>query len=143
MFYGTHTPRLDEKGRLILPARFREELAAGTMISRWRPDCLYLHPLADFRAIDAQLDEAAATSTQAAGFARTVRATAYEDVPDKQGRIAVPASLRVAVGLDRDCAVIGNGSRVEVWALPAWQRYAAEQEETFRATTDAVLPGFH
>lgn len=141
MFYGTYTPKLDEKGRLILPARFREALAEGTVLTRGRQGCLYAFPRTEFERLGEQLRRAMETSAEAGDFSRLLHAGASEEVPDRQGRITVPPPLRRFAGLDRDCAVIGNGTRVEVWDLAAWERYLAEQEERFSGSADQVVPG--
>lgn len=140
VFYGTYTPRLDDKGRLILPARFREALVEGTVLTRGRPGSLYAFPLAEFARLGGELRAAQETSPEAADRSRLLYAGAFEEVPDKQGRITVPPSLRRHAGLERDCAVIGNGTRVEVWDLRAWEAYLAEHEEG-PGSGELLLPG--
>jgi MraZ protein len=141
VFLGTHTPRLDDKGRLILPARFREQLADGLVLTRGQDRCLYVFPVAEFERMHEQLRQAPVTSKQARDYLRVLLSGASDEVPDKQGRITVPPALRAYAGLTRDCAVIGAGSRVEVWDEPAWNTYLAEQEGAFASTAEEVVPG--
>ena len=141
MFLGTYLPRLDDKGRLILPAKFRDQLEAGVVVTRGQERCLYVFPMAEFERIAEQLRQAPVTSKQARDYLRVFLSGASDEVPDKQGRITIPPVLRTYAGLERDCAVIGAGSRVEVWDEQAWSAYLAETEGAFAATTEEVVPG--
>jgi MraZ protein len=142
MFLGTHTPRLDEKGRLILPAKFRDELAEGLVVTKGQERCLYVFPMGEFQRIAGQLQAAPVTHKAARAYSRVFFASAFDQVPDKQGRITVPPALREYAGLTRDCVVIGASSRVEVWDSQAWETYLAESEESFSDIEEGVLPGF-
>lgn len=141
MFLGTHTPRLDEKGRLILPAKFRDELAEGLVITKGQERCLYIWPIAEFNRLAESLRAAPVTSKGPRDFMRVFYAGASDEVPDKQGRVTVPPALRAYAGLDRDCVVIGANSRVEVWDAAAWESYLHGQEQAFADLSEEVLPG--
>jgi len=140
MFLGTYTPRLDDKGRLILPAKFRAQLAPGLVMTRGQERCLFLLPLDEFRRMHDQIRQAPVTSKQARDYLRVFLSGASDELPDKQGRISIPPALRTYAGLDRDVAVIGAGTRVEIWDLPAWERYLAEQESGYADTAEEVFP---
>lgn len=141
MFLGTHTPRLDEKGRLFLPAKYREELAGGLVITKGQERCLYVFPEAEFERITQALRSAPVTAKSVRDYSRVFFASASDEVPDKQGRITVPPSLREYAGLSRDCVVIGANTRLEIWDAHAWETYLADQEEAFSAASEEVLPG--
>lgn len=141
MFLGTYAPRLDDKSRLVLPAKFREQLAGGLVMTRSQERCLSIWPLAEFRAVTEQLRRAPLTSKAARDYMRVLFAGATDEVPDKQGRVTVPQPLRDYAGLVRDCAVIGANSRIEVWDAAAWEEYLSAQEESFSALSQEVLPG--
>lgn len=141
MFLGTYTPRLDEKSRLVLPARFREQLADGLVITKGHERCLCVWPLTEFRSVTETLRRAPVTSKTARDYMRVLFAGASDEVPDRQGRVTVPQALRDYAGLVRECAVIGANNRVEVWDAVAWQRYLAGQEDTFATLSQEVLPG--
>jgi MraZ protein len=141
MFLGTHTPRLDEKGRLILPAKFRDELAEGLVITKGQERCLYIWPITEFARIADSLRTAPVTQKGPRDFMRVLYAGASDEVPDKQGRVTVPPALRAYAGLDRDCVVIGANSRVEVWDAVAWDSYLTAQEQAFADLSEEVLPG--
>ncbi len=141
LFLGTHHPRLDEKGRLFLPARFRDALAGGLVITRGQERCLYVFPEAEFHRLYAQMREAPVTSKGARDYQRMLLSGASDEVPDKQGRVMVPAPLRSYAGLTRDCVVIGAGARLEVWDAEAWAAYLADREPAFSDLSEEVLPG--
>ncbi len=141
MFLGTFTPKLDEKGRLILPAKFREELAEGLVITRGQERCLYVFSGAEFARMHERLREAPITSKQGRDYLRVFLSGAHDETPDKQGRVTVPPALRDYAGLDRDLAVIGAGSRAEIWDAAAWQRYLEQQESAFADIEEEVIPG--
>ncbi|OKL54002.1 cell division/cell wall cluster transcriptional repressor MraZ [Bowdeniella nasicola] len=141
MFLGTYEPKLDDKGRLILPAKYREQLAGGLVITRGQERCLYVFPMREFEAIHEQLRAAPLTSKQARQYLRVFLSGAADEQPDKQGRITIPAALRTYAGLGRDLAVIGMGTRVEIWDQAAWQDYLSEQETEFSDTEEEIVPG--
>ncbi|MBV1852467.1 division/cell wall cluster transcriptional repressor MraZ [Catellatospora tritici] len=141
MFLGTHTPRLDEKGRLILPARFRDELAGGVVITKGQERCLYVFTVPEFQRIAGQLAEAPMTNKAARAYGRVFFAGAHDEVPDKQGRVTIPPHLREYAGLDRDLVVIGASTRVEIWDKPSWESYLAANEDEFADIEEGVLPG--
>ena len=140
MFLGTYSPRLDDKGRLFLPAKFRDELAAGLVITKGQERCLYVFAAEEFAGITTRLREAPLTARVARDYSRVFFASAHDEAPDKQGRITVPPALREYAGLDRDCVVIGANTRVEVWDAAAWQSYLDGTEQSF-ADAEEVLPG--
>ena len=141
MFLGTHSPRLDDKGRLILPARFRDQLAPGLVLTRGQERCLYVFTTVEFGRLHEQLRQAPTSSKQARDYLRVLLSGASDEMPDKQGRITIPTQLRTYAGLDREVTVIGAGSRVEIWDTRAWETYLAEQEEAFATTAEEVVPG--
>jgi MraZ protein len=141
MFLGTHSPRLDDKGRLILPAKFRDELAEGLVITKGQERCLFVFPISEFTQIAEQLRAAPMTHKAARAYSRVFFASASDEIPDKQGRITIPPHLREYAGLTRDCVVIGASTRVEIWDSQAWETYLAESEEAFADIEEEVLPG--
>ncbi|MDQ6753876.1 MAG: division/cell wall cluster transcriptional repressor MraZ [Actinomycetota bacterium] len=141
MFLGTHSPRLDEKGRIILPAKFREELANGLVLTRGQERCIYVFSEREFERVHEQMREAPISSRQARDYIRVFLSGASDEVPDKQGRVTIPAALREYAGLGRELAVIGAGSRAEIWDATAWSEYLQEKENSFSETDDDAIPG--
>jgi MraZ protein len=141
VFLGTHSPRLDEKGRLFLPAKFRDELAGGLVITKGQERCLYVWPREEFARATERLRSAPVTVKGARDYSRVLFAGASDETPDRQGRITIPPALRAYAGLERDCAVIGADTRVEIWDAAAWEIYLREQEPAFAAIAEEVMPG--
>ncbi len=141
MFLGTHSPRLDDKGRLFLPARFRDQLAEGVVITKGQERCLYVFRSGDFARRAEALVDTPLTAKAVRDYSRVLFASAFDEVPDRQGRITVPAGLRAYAGLSRDCVVIGANTRLEIWDAAAWAQYEAAQEQAFAEQAEEVLPG--
>ncbi|MGI5168847.1 division/cell wall cluster transcriptional repressor MraZ [Spirillospora sp. CA-253888] len=141
MFLGTHTPRLDDKGRLFLPAKYREELSGGLVITKGQERCLYVFPMAEFQCITEALRAAPVTERAVRAYSRVFFASASDEVPDKQGRITIPPPLRTYADLSRDCTVIGANTRLEIWDTKAWETYLEQEEQAFSDISEEVLPG--
>lgn len=131
MFLGTYQPKLDEKGRLILPAKFRDALAEGLVMTRTQERALAVYPRTAFEAKMTSLISAPSTVKQVRDYQRMLMAGASDEVPDRQGRVTIPPHLRSYAGLDRDVVVIGAGDRAEIWDAKAWQEYSEASEEGF------------
>lgn len=141
MFLGTHRPRLDEKGRLALPARFRDELVEGVVVTKGQDRCLYGYTAEAFAGIGEALRDAPLGSAALRNYQRTFFGSASLEVPDKQGRVTIPAALREYAGLDRDCVVVGTNARFEVWSAPAFEEWEAGNDVRFAELQEEVLPG--
>src|SRR5580700_118411 len=128
MFLGTHSPRLDDKGRMFLPAKYREDLAAGVVITKGQERCLYVFPVEEFTRITESLRSAPVTAKAVRDYSRVFFASASDEVPDKSGRVTIPQGLRDYAGLRRECVVIGANTRLEIWDTPAWDAYLTNQE---------------
>ena len=140
-FLGTHAPRLDDKGRLVLPAKFREALAGGLVLTKGQDRSIVVWPAQEFAAYAERLNEASRSNPKVQAYARVLFSGASDEIPDKQGRITLPAQLREYAGLDRDVVVVGKGPTAEIWDAPTWAAYLAEQEEAFSGLSEEVLPG--
>jgi len=141
MFLGTYTPRLDDKGRLILPARFREEAARidGTerlVITKGQERCLSVWPAAAFAQAAERIRRAPTAGPLASpralrDYMRVLYAGANEQAFDKQGRVTLPPALREYAGLTSQVAVVGADTHFELWDAAVWDRYVAEKEPAF------------
>ncbi|MCL1900316.1 MAG: division/cell wall cluster transcriptional repressor MraZ [Promicromonosporaceae bacterium] len=140
LLLGSYTPKLDEKGRLILPAKFRPRLASGLVMTRGQERCLFLMPMDEFSRMYEQVRQAPVTSRQTRDYLRVLLSGASDEVPDKQGRISIPPVLRAYAGLNKEVAVIGTGTRVEIWDLAAWNDYLAEQEAAYSDISEQIFP---
>lgn len=141
MLLGTHSPRLDDKGRVVLPAKFRDELTTGIVLTKGQDNCVVLWPQAEFEKYADRLNEASRSNAAVRSYLRVLFSGAFDQIPDKQGRISVPQQLRDYAGLDRDVVIAGNGATAEIWNETAWQDYLAAQEQSFSELGEEVVPG--
>jgi len=129
VFLGTHTPRLDDKGRLILPAKFRDQLAGGVVITKGQERCLFVFTAEAFQARASRQEQASTKADR--DFSRIFFASAFDEEPDRTGRVTVPAGLRTYAGLTRDCVVLGANTHLEIWDAETWRAYETEHEQAF------------
>lgn len=115
MFLGEHQHSLDAKGRVILPARFRDQLEEGAVMAKALDGCLAVYPLEEFARVAQKLREARERGSRERQAARTFFTGAVEIAPDRQGRVAIPQHLRDYAGLDRDAIVAGVFDHIEIW----------------------------
>jgi len=141
VFLGTHTPKLDDKGRLILPAKFRDELADGLVITRFQERCLAIWPISSFVDMTKTVRSASSSQQGVRDYQRMLASGASDEIPDKQGRITIPPHLRSYAGLDKDCVVVGAIDRVEVWNAAAWEQYSTDKESAYADLNQTLCPG--
>ena len=140
-FLGTHTPRLDDKGRLVLPAKFREGLAGGLVLTKGQDHSIGVWPAAEFAAYAERLNEAGRSDPKVQAYQRVLFSGASHEIPDAQGRITVPPACASTRGLTREVVVVGKNTTAEIWDAATWAAYLAEQEEAFSGLSEEVLPG--
>jgi MraZ protein len=126
MFLGEYQHSLDAKGRVILPARFREQLEGGAVMVRALDGCLSVYPVDEFGRLAQKLQSARERGAHERKAARTFFSGAAELTPDKQGRVAIPQHLRDFAGLERDAIVAGMFDHVEIWDA---ERFRAQNAE--------------
>lgn len=141
MFIGTYEPKLDDKGRVILPARFRDDLEGGIILTRGQERCIFCFPVSVFEDMTQEMRRAPLSSKQARDWTRVMLSSAFKELPDKQGRITVPQNLRQYAGLGKELVVIGVGDRAEIWDATAWNEYLSVQEENYSNTEEEIFPG--
>lgn len=140
LLLGTYTPKIDAKGRIALPAKFRSQLGQGLVMTRGQERCVYLLPFDEFRRIASQIQRVSVGNKAAREYLRVFLSGAVDQQPDKQGRVLVPQMLRDYANLGSDVVVIGVGTRAELWNKDTWESYLAEKEEGYSDIADDVLP---
>lgn len=139
-FTGSVDHALDDKGRLIVPARFRERLGAGFVLTIAQPDpCLALYPSVTWSEFCARLEEAPRKDERFRRLVRQLFAHTEEVACDAQGRLLIPTTLRAYAGIDRDITSIGALNRVEVWAKERYADHAAPEGEVAEFMADLGL----
>ena len=140
LLLGTYTPKIDAKGRMALPAKFRSQLGQGLVMARGQERSVYLLPFDEFRRIASQIQRVSVGNKAAREYLRVFLSGAVDQQPDKQGRVLVPQMLRDYANLGSDVVVIGVGTRAELWNKDTWESYLAEKEEGYSDIADDVLP---
>jgi MraZ protein len=120
---GTHSYSLDPKGRVSLPARFREAFDEGLWLTVGQDRCLYCFPRAEWERRAAEVGAAPLSDADGRAFARLFFASADEVRLDGQGRVTIPQRLREAVGIRKDVVVLGVRDRIEIWDRAEFERY--------------------
>mgnify|MGYP001360986710 FL=1 len=139
MFMGEYKHNVDTKGRMIVPAKFREELGETFVVTRGLDKCLFAYPMNEWKVIEEKLKQLPLTKKDARAFTRFFFSGAVECEVDKQGRINIPANLRTYAELEKECVVIGVSERVEIWANEKWEDYVEESEESFSEIAENLL----
>ena len=141
MFLGTHEPRLDDKGRLVLPAKFRDGFSTDVVLTKGQDLSIVMWPLSEFQLYAQKLREASRNDARVRSYLRVFFSSAFDEQIDKQGRITLPSALRDYAQLDRDVIVVGADTTVEIWDPKLWNTYLSEAEPKFASTQEEVVPG--
>ncbi|SET85573.1 MraZ protein [Salinibacillus kushneri] len=139
MFMGEFQHNIDSKGRIIMPAKFREELGEGFVITRGLDKCLFAYPMDEWRQLEEKLKKLPLTKKDARSFTRFFFSGAVECEVDKQGRINIPSPLRKYADLDKECVIIGVSNRIEIWSQDKWEVYFEESEESFAEIAENMM----
>ena len=131
MLLGEYQHSLDEKGRLIIPAKFREDLGENFVVTRGLDNCLFAYPLSQWKVIEEKVKELPTSQAETRAFVRMFFSGAVEVELDKQGRIVIPQTLREHARIDRDLYVIGVSTKVEIWAKEVWDTYSSQAEQSY------------
>lgn len=138
MFMGEHHHNIDDKGRIIIPSRFRETLGKTFVITRGMDECLFVYPMEEWQLLEKKMENLPFTKKDARAFTRFFFSGASECELDKQGRTMIPATLRQYAGLSKECVVIGVSARVEIWSKENWERYFAASQESFSEIAENI-----
>ena len=121
MFMGEYNHTIDAKGRIIVPAKFRDLLGEHFVVTKGLDGCLWVFPTDEWDTFYEKLRSLPVTKKDVRAFVRNFMANALDAELDKQGRILLPLNLRKAANLDKDVVLIGTGPRVEIWDKAAWE----------------------
>ncbi|MDD5866115.1 division/cell wall cluster transcriptional repressor MraZ [Lachnospiraceae bacterium YH-ros2228] len=129
MFMGEYSHSIDPKGRLIIPAKLREELGDNFVVTKGLDGCLFAYPQEEWQNIEKRFREVPLTTKDARKFSRFFFAGAAQMELDKQGRILLPATLRSFAGLEKDVVLVGVLDRVEIWDKSRWDENNAYDDQ--------------
>lgn len=136
---GEYHHTIDAKGRMIVPAKFREELGETFVITRGLDQCLFGYPMSEWKLIEDKLKALPLTKKDARAFTRFFFSGAVECELDKQGRINLAAPLLQYAKLEKECVVIGVSNRIELWDKAIWDTYVNEQEDSFAEIAENMI----
>lgn len=136
---GEYEHNLDAKGRVIVPAKFRESLGEKFVITRGLDKCLFAYPLSEWKILEEKLKKLPLTKKDARAFTRFFFSGAVECEIDKQGRVNLPQPLRTYSQLEKECVIIGVSERIELWSKELWDNYFLDSEESFSDIAENLL----
>lgn len=139
MFMGEYQHSIDVKGRMIVPAKFRELLGETFVLTRGLDQCIFGYPMDEWRKLEQKLKDLPMTKKDARSFARFFFSGATEVELDKQGRINIPSTLINHANLEKECIVLGVSSKIEIWAKDAWEAYFEESSESFNDIAENLI----
>ena len=136
MLMGEYSYSIDEKGRLNIPAKFREEMGASFVVTRWLDHCLVAFPMDVFEQVADSFSQRGMAKSR--DIQRFLFSAAETVKPDKQGRILLPAPLRDHAGITKEVTIIGNRNHLELWDTATWQSYIDNLAENCEDLADAM-----
>ncbi|MFD1483716.1 division/cell wall cluster transcriptional repressor MraZ [Lacticaseibacillus baoqingensis] len=139
MLMGEFHHSIDTKGRLIVPAKFRETLAPAFVLTRGMDGCLFGYPQAEWQKLQEKLASLPLAKKSARTFSRLLLSGAAECELDKQGRINLPKNLIAHAALDKACVLIGVSSRIEIWSADRWLAYSEQAEDDFDDISENLI----
>jgi MraZ protein len=132
---GTHSYQLDPKGRVSLPARFREAFADGVWLTIGQDGCLYVFPRAEWQRRSDEVASSPLSDADGRAYSRLFFGSSDEAKLDSQGRVTIPQRLRETVGITKDVVVLGVRDRMEIWDRESYERYEASFAGAYQAGT--------
>lgn len=139
MFMGEYRHAMDEKGRLTIPAKFREELGERFVLTRGLDQCLFVYPMEEWKNLEGKLKGLPFTKADARAFSRFFFSGAVECELDKQGRVNIPSTLLSFARIEKECVIIGVSNRVEIWSEAGWTAYLREKQGSFDEIAEKLV----
>ena len=130
MFIGEYHHSVDDKGRLIIPSKFRDELGTKFIITRGIENCLFVYSMESWEKIVNKLETLTFTKKDARAFIRFFLSGASEAEFDKQGRINITSPLISYANITKECVVIGTGDRLEIWSEESWNDFFTSAKDS-------------
>lgn len=138
VFLGEYSHSLDEKGRVVMPSKFRTGLDDGCVVTKGQERCIYVFPMDRWEEESSKVLKLPRTDRRARNFSRSFFASASDQALDRQGRVQIPESLRRYAGLEKDLTVVGVADRIEVWAADTWRTVAEEADVYYSEIEEAL-----
>ena len=142
MFMGEYHHKIDTKGRIIVPAKFREELGETMIVTRWLDGCLAIYTEEQWQQVYENLKKLPSTKREERMYTHMIMSKAAECDLDAQGRIRIPSHLSEEAKLKKDCVVVGVSDHVEIWDKERWDNYYALASENFEDIAESLTEFF-
>lgn len=139
MLMGEYHHNIDEKGRIIIPSRLRDELGDNVIVTRGLDDCLFLYSMDEWSLLVSKLKSLPFTKRDARNFSRMFLSGATGCLFDKQGRVKISSPLIDYASLNHECVVIGVNDRIEIWAKEKWDKFICESTDEFSDLADHLF----
>ena len=136
---GEYQHSIDEKGRIIIPAKFRDKLGSNFVVTRGMEQCLFVYPMEEWAIMEQKMKALPLMKSEARAFTRFFFSGATECELDKQGRANLPQILVDHAKLAKDCVVIGVSTRVEIWSREIWEGYSEQSEQSFNEIAEKLV----
>lgn len=138
MFLGEYQHTVDDKGRVVMPSKFRHQLADGVVVTKGQEHCLYVFSAGRWDDEVARVGRLSRTNRRHRDYMRAFFGSASDQKLDRQGRVALPAPLRQYAGLDRDVIVVGVADRLEIWDAAAWGAVSDQADQLYADIEEAL-----
>ncbi len=141
MFMGEYHHSIDDKNRLIIPSKFREELGEEFIITRGIENCLFVYSKDDWQKIVTKLESLPFTKKDARNFIRFFLSGATVAEFDKQGRVNISSPLVSYSNLEKECVIIGVGNRLEIWSNKNWDDFFNSAKDNMSDIAENLFDG--
>ena len=139
MFMGSHSHNIDSKGRVIIPAKMREQLGEQFVITRGFEECVAVYSMEEWEKVMERLSQLPSTQKSARRLKRMFLSYAVEVEPDKQGKVIIPSALREMAHIDKEVLVVGQENHIEIWNAESWNNYIGDDDEmSFEEAAEAI-----
>ena len=139
MFIGEYSHNLDNKGRIIIPSKFREELHSSFILTRGLDGCLTIYSVEQWNKIFEKINKLPTTKKAVRQYTRVLTSNASECVLDNQGRILIPSNLSAPLGIKKECVIVGAHDHIEIWNTEIWNKYLSDNEPNIADIADKLF----
>lgn len=139
MLIGEYSHNMDAKGRIIMPAKFRDEIGPVFVLTRGLDGCLFGYPMEQWEILQEKMKQLPLSKKDARSFVRFFYSAAIEAEVDKQGRINIPQTLKDYAKIEKECRIVGVSDRIEIWSNAKWEKFAEAAEESFEDIAENMI----
>ena len=139
MLIGEYSHNMDAKGRIIMPAKFRDEIGPVFVLTRGLDGCLFGYPMEQWEILQEKMKQLPLSKKDARSFVRFFYSAAIAAEVDKQGRINIPQTLKDYAKIEKECRIVGVSDRIEIWSNAKWEEFAEAAEESFEDIAENMI----